>query len=111
MIGIESVVLHPNRRMLRRQLLRHALQFRCSGRVLEHISSKNSRLLSYKASAPTRRHVIAALVVNQPGCLAEIANLFAARGRKAQDKIKSMDSLMCHMQVITWTAWWWVEQK
>lgn len=27
-----------------------------------------------------RRHVIAALVVNQPGCLAEIANLFAARG-------------------------------
>ncbi|CAI5733424.1 unnamed protein product [Peronospora destructor] len=28
----------------------------------------------------SQRHVIAALVVNQPGCLAEIANLFAARG-------------------------------
>ncbi|OQS07820.1 acetolactate synthase small subunit [Thraustotheca clavata] len=28
----------------------------------------------------SRRHVIAALVVNQTGCLAEIANLFAARG-------------------------------
>ncbi|DBA03243.1 TPA: hypothetical protein N0F65_011602 [Lagenidium giganteum] len=27
----------------------------------------------------SRRHVIAALVMNQPGCLAEIANLFAAR--------------------------------
>jgi acetolactate synthase-1/3 small subunit len=28
----------------------------------------------------SRRHIIGALVVNQPGCLAEIANLFAARG-------------------------------
>ena len=27
-----------------------------------------------------RKHIIAALVVNQPGCLAHIANLFAARG-------------------------------
>jgi glycine cleavage system regulatory protein len=32
------------------------------------------------AAEQSRRHVIAALVVNQPGCLAEIANMFAARG-------------------------------
>jgi hypothetical protein len=38
-----------------------------------------ARFLS-TASDVSRRHVIAALVVNQPGCLAEIANLFAARG-------------------------------
>ncbi|KAE8910805.1 hypothetical protein PF005_g1619 [Phytophthora fragariae] len=37
-----------------------------------------SRALS--VSEQSQRHVIAALVVNQPGCLAEIANLFAARG-------------------------------
>ena len=28
-----------------------------------------------------RRHIMAALVVNQPGCLAQIANLFSARGK------------------------------
>ncbi|KAG7396386.1 hypothetical protein PHYBOEH_002306 [Phytophthora boehmeriae] len=31
-------------------------------------------------SSQSQRHVIAALVVNQPGCLAEIANMFASRG-------------------------------
>uniref|UniRef100_A0AAV1VM23 ACT domain-containing protein n=1 Tax=Peronospora matthiolae TaxID=2874970 RepID=A0AAV1VM23_9STRA len=35
---------------------------------------------AFRAAKQTERHVIAALVVNQPGCLAEIANLFAARG-------------------------------
>ncbi|TDH65219.1 uncharacterized protein CCR75_009664 [Bremia lactucae] len=34
----------------------------------------------FSSAKQTQRHVIAALVVNQPGCLAEIANLFAARG-------------------------------
>ncbi|KAJ0397637.1 hypothetical protein ATCC90586_006523 [Pythium insidiosum] len=40
----------------------------------------SARALSTGAAGESRRHVIAALVVNQPGCLAEIANLFAARG-------------------------------
>ncbi|KAL4169893.1 hypothetical protein KRP22_010804 [Phytophthora ramorum] len=35
---------------------------------------------AFSAADQSQRHVIAALVVNQPGCLAEIANLFAARG-------------------------------
>ncbi|RLN70511.1 hypothetical protein BBJ28_00014386 [Nothophytophthora sp. Chile5] len=35
---------------------------------------------AFSVSEQSQRHVIAALVVNQPGCLAEIANLFAARG-------------------------------
>ncbi|KAF1789481.1 Acetolactate synthase, small subunit, C-terminal [Phytophthora cactorum] len=34
----------------------------------------------FSVAEQSQRHVIAALVVNQPGCLAEIANLFAARG-------------------------------
>ncbi|CCI39274.1 unnamed protein product [Albugo candida] len=62
--------------MLRRQLQRHATQFRCPS-LTRPITSK---LITSKASKATRRHVIAALVINQPGCLAEIANLFAARG-------------------------------
>ncbi|KAL4095934.1 hypothetical protein PRIC1_009301 [Phytophthora ramorum] len=35
---------------------------------------------AFSVADQSQRHVIAALVVNQPGCLAEIANLFAARG-------------------------------
>ncbi|KAG3116966.1 hypothetical protein PI124_g10813 [Phytophthora idaei] len=35
---------------------------------------------AFSVAEQSQRHVIAALVVNQPGCLAEIANLFAARG-------------------------------
>ncbi|CAH0477314.1 unnamed protein product [Peronospora belbahrii] len=35
---------------------------------------------AFSGADQSQRHVIAALVVNQPGCLAEIANLFAARG-------------------------------
>ncbi|CEG35481.1 acetolactate small subunit [Plasmopara halstedii] len=35
---------------------------------------------AFTVEKQSQRHVIAALVVNQPGCLAEIANLFAARG-------------------------------
>ncbi|CAI5726079.1 hypothetical protein KXD40_001976 [Peronospora effusa] len=35
---------------------------------------------AFSIADQSQRHVIAALVVNQPGCLAEIANLFAARG-------------------------------
>ncbi|KDO29135.1 acetolactate synthase [Saprolegnia parasitica CBS 223.65] len=38
------------------------------------------RFSELTSSSRSRRHVIAALVVNQTGCLAEIANLFAARG-------------------------------
>lgn len=57
--------------MLRRSLLHAAA--RASQRP-----AASSRFFS--SSSESRRHVIAALVVNQPGCLAEIANLFAARG-------------------------------
>jgi acetolactate synthase-1/3 small subunit len=37
---------------------------------------------AFSVAEQSQRHVIAALVVNQPGCLAEIANLFAARGKR-----------------------------
>lgn len=56
--------------MLRRSLLHAA---RAAQRP-----AASARLFS--SASENRRHVIAALVVNQPGCLAEIANLFAARG-------------------------------
>lgn len=57
--------------MLRRSLLHAAA--RASARP-----ATTARFFS--SASENRRHVIAALVVNQPGCLAEIANLFAARG-------------------------------
>lgn len=34
----------------------------------------------YSTQPTSIRHIMSALVVNQPGCLAQIANLFAARG-------------------------------
>ncbi|KAL0592365.1 hypothetical protein ABG067_000473 [Albugo candida] len=49
--------------------------------TLDWLDCENRKALSsIQTATSTRRHVIAALVINQPGCLAEIANLFAARG-------------------------------
>lgn len=56
-----------------------------------------------------RRHVIAALVVNQPGCLAEIANLFAARGAFVGGLVavtEELDDERTGLQATTSTASW-----
>ncbi|TMW60615.1 hypothetical protein Poli38472_000657 [Pythium oligandrum] len=60
--------------MIRRQLLTSW------ARRAQHASTRLAPLARSFSSEQTRRHVIAALVMNQPGCLAEIANLFASRG-------------------------------
>lgn len=62
--------------MLRRQLT-HALARRAAVGAPTKLQAPR---VAHFASEASRRHVIAALVVNQPGCLAEIANMFAARG-------------------------------
>uniref|UniRef100_H3GJ23 Uncharacterized protein n=1 Tax=Phytophthora ramorum TaxID=164328 RepID=H3GJ23_PHYRM len=53
---------------------------------------------AFSVADQSQRHVIAALVVNQPGCLAEIANLFAARGSDGVVRLRiagyNIDSLV-----------------
>lgn len=67
--------------MLRRQVV-SALARRVSATSAAAPSFAAGAQVARFASAAeqSRRHVIAALVMNQPGCLAEIANMFAARG-------------------------------
>ena len=45
-----------------------------------NVNNFTKRFYREDVSNRVRRHIIAALVVNQPGCLAQIANLFSARG-------------------------------
>lgn len=51
---------------------------------------------AFSVAEQSQRHVIAALVVNQPGCLAEIANLFAARGRYSE----AFEDIAAKMEVL-----------
>lgn len=57
---------------------------------------------SLTSSQASSRHLIAALVVNQPGCLAEIANLFSARGYNIDSLVvgRTESPLLSRMTVV-----------
>ena len=63
-------------------------------------------------TSPARKHIIAALVVNQPGCLAHIANLFAARGYNIDSLVVGRTELpqMSRMTVVMHASLERVEQ-
>ncbi|KAG1690372.1 hypothetical protein DVH05_028251 [Phytophthora capsici] len=69
-------------KMLRRSVLPLARRAfpRSTATIVPSCAAPKYFSRAFSVAEQSQRHVIAALVVNQPGCLAEIANLFAARG-------------------------------
>jgi hypothetical protein len=63
-------------------------------------------------ASAARKHIIAALVVNQPGCLAHIANLFAARGYNIDSLVvgRTEHPEMSRMTVVMYASLERVEQ-
>lgn len=69
-----------------------------------------SLIKRFSTQSVATRHVLAALVVNQPGCLSQIANLFAARGIMNRSSTLNVKITLL-LQDTTSIVWWLVEQK
>lgn len=69
-----------------------------------------SLIKRFSTQSVATRHVLAALVVNQPGFLSQIANLFAARGIMNRSSTLNVKITLL-LQDTTSIVWWLVEQK